>query len=45
MIGGKRSPEFNASKENFWPKKNFEFYAQVQNCHFGKNEKLPKWHF
>ena len=23
----------------------FEFHAQVQKCHFGKNEKLPKWHF
>ena len=22
----------------------FEFYAQVQKCHFDKNEKLPKWH-
>ena len=26
-------------------KKNFEFHAQVQKCHFGKIEKLPKWHF
>ena len=35
----------NASKECFWPKKIFEFHARVQKCHFGKNEKLPKWHF
>ena len=26
-------------------KKIFEFHAQVQKCHFGKIEKLPKWHF
>ena len=26
-------------------KKNFEFHAQIQKCHFGKIEKLPKWHF
>ena len=26
-------------------KKFFEFHAQVQKCHFGKIEKLPKWHF
>ena len=29
----------------FFAKKNFEFHARVQKCHFGKNEKLPKWHF
>ena len=34
----------NASKECFWPKK-FKFHAQVQKCHFGKIEKLPKRHF
>ena len=22
----------------------FEFHARVQKCHFGKIEKLPKWH-
>ena len=32
----------NASKECFWPKKILNF---VQKCHFGKNKKLPKWHF
>ena len=26
-------------------KKKFEFHARVQKCHFGKIEKLPKWHF
>ena len=26
-------------------KKIFEFHAQVQKCHFGKIEQLPKWHF
>ena len=26
-------------------KKIFEFHAQVQKCHFGKIEKLAKWHF
>ena len=26
-------------------KKILEFHAQVQKCQFGKNEKLPKWHF
>ena len=26
-------------------RKNFEFHAQVQKCHFGKIKKLPKWHF
>ena len=26
-------------------KKIFKSHAQVQKCHFGKNEKLPKWHF
>ena len=26
-------------------KKNFKFHARVQKCHFGKIEKLPKWHF
>jgi hypothetical protein len=26
-------------------KKNFQFHAQVQKCHFGRIEKLPKWHF
>ena len=23
----------------------FEFHARVQKCHFGRMEKLPKWHF
>ena len=35
---------YNASKEVFWQKK-FEFHARVQKCHFGRMEKLPKWHF
>ena len=25
--------------------KKIQFHAQVQKCHFGKIEKLPKWHF
>ena len=35
----------NASKVCFWSKKKFKFHARVQKCHFGKIEKLPKWHF
>ena len=26
-------------------KKNFEFHAWVQKCHFGNFSILPKWHF
>ena len=26
-------------------KKVFKFHDRVQKCHFGKIEKLPKWHF
>jgi hypothetical protein len=26
-------------------KKKFQLHARVQKCHFGKIEKLPKWHF
>ena len=29
----------------FGQKHFFKFHAWVQNCHFGKIEKLPKWHF
>ena len=29
----------------FLAKKNFEYHARDQKCHFGKIEKLPKWHF
>ena len=29
----------------FLAKKNFEYHERDQKCHFGKIEKLPKWHF
>ena len=32
-------------QKNAFGQKKFEFNARVQKCHFGKNEKLPKWHF
>ena len=32
-------------QKNAFGQKNFEFHARVQKCHFGKNKKLPKWHF
>ena len=35
----------NASKRSLLAKKFFEFHARVQKCHFGRMEKLSKWHF
>ena len=32
-------------QKNTFGKKKFKFHAPVQKCHFGKIEKLPKWHF
>ena len=32
-------------QKNVFGKKNFEYHARDQKCHFGKIEKLPKWHF
>ena len=32
-------------QKNVFGKKKFECHARNQKCHFGKIEKLPKWHF
>ena len=38
-------PIFILLQKNAFGKKKFKFHACVQKCHFGKIEKLPKWHF
>ena len=36
---------FLTLKKRLLDKKNFEFHAQVQKCHFGHFSILAKWHF